>query len=699
MLGSDHSLAGAKASESFGYNPPRFTFIEPAALGTDIRSSFTKPTRNEVCDSKLEFCLDCGGKVRHVTSRQRLVEYLYERVWYEVHYYYCDHCKTSWPSIPPGALPNIGTGLDVFGMIAYMHSLRGKSYKVISEDLKDYFQMKRDPTTIGDYFNRFSLFTDEAQQVVDQWVQMYLEQQEESQGMFDETFFKGLASEKLCMGVFLIPEVRVIAGVRVTEVHNHAYLNEFFTEVRERLGGVETVAVDLAPGYPAVLEKVFGAVSIQFCVFHFFQILFRRVVHPLARTLRRKVKEVIKEAKDRVKVLSKTIERRLTGEDLKVAQELLKRLQWCLNRGWVYYLVAEVGSFNRELTRILRRSEVRQNSPPHSQNQSQTFQSFVKAVQKLTTSLLTTIQSCPDLKQFEEVYNVVQELKQLFRSETEEEFQQREGKLAQLWDETSNSSVNELKQLFGKYKANLTPYLQKGLEKTTSLLEQVNQRLKKNTSHHRGGVNQTTLQLFADVYAFFANTTPVRLRGETTADERSPMQRVVEAVTQHDSTNVDHPWWSWVPPLQYHRYRSRVKQLKQRLREGRSRRKQKNNANDGKKCLPYTDKARQRWEGSKTLQTLEKRLCQPLQTSHNQPSSSSPPEQLFPHDLAIYGELQQYPLGVAKTEFYKTTRYSKRTLSDSLARLIRLGYVQECKGRPPNRKRALQMFLPLNPPG
>ena len=78
-------------------------------------------------------------------------------------------------------------------------------------------------------------------------------------------------------------------------------------------------------------------------------------------------------------------------------------------------------------------------------------------------------------------------IKSLFQESDREKFDKQRLEILKTYEDTTNEEIMKLIEYLGKYQENLSLYLEKGVEKTTSLLEQMNQRMKKISKNNRGG--------------------------------------------------------------------------------------------------------------------------------------------------------------------------------------------------------------------
>ena len=535
-----------------------YSFINPSSIGNRLEQITRREMKSIVCDSKLEYCPKCQGFVRLTAFYNRTIDHLDETVKYSVAYYYCDTCKLGWPSLPADVLPNITAGIDVLGHVAKWHVLFGQSFKTLKKHLLECHGINRCERTIQTYFQRFELLCQEVFSRFDSLVQEYFENQDVKFALFDETFFSSLYNAKLCMGILFLPEIRVIAGIKIMENRNQEVIKQTMKEFHQRFGSLDVLVVDLAPIYVKPLTEVYTAISLQYCVFHFFQILFRKIVNPVALSNRQLLKDKIRSLQKKGKDLFLKIRKQTSGSYTEILQDLEKRFDWCLKKHWSSYLIIEVGSFIQELNNVINRKI------QEIQNQFQFYSPikiFICGLQEFTLLIareLNVIKKIPELQQFQEIYETIIDLRELFKCSNEEEFDKRYQILVKMINSSSNKYLQEILGYLKKYQSNLTVFLQTGVEKTTSLLEQVNQRIKKSTKNNRGAHYRTTMQSFGNLYQFFWNTEPLQLREELKHEIRSPISRLAETIMNSYTFDTSQAWWAWMQPFDYHYYRKQV---------------------------------------------------------------------------------------------------------------------------------------------
>ena len=337
-------IAKERTNFNSGYN-----FINPFTVGEKLSHVHSRPFKKEICDSKTNICPNRGQNTRLTRSYDRIIYHLTETVEYEIVYYYCDYCKFAWPSIPADCLPNLSLGIDVIGHIAKWHVMYGQSFKTISKHLKECHGIIRSANSIRTCFYRFEIFCLKTQSIFETVIQEYLQNQEVKFAIFDEAFFGSLYNNKLCMGIMLLPETRVIAGIKVTKNHNQDVIRQVMMDFRQKISDLDFIGVDLAPMYTNPISEVFTAISIQNCVFHFFQILYRNVVSPFAIEVKQLIKEEIKSFRSTIKEHFKRTRRQMPGKYIELLEDLEKRFDFCLKNRYPNYLIIEFEIFIAEL--------------------------------------------------------------------------------------------------------------------------------------------------------------------------------------------------------------------------------------------------------------------------------------------------------------------------------------------------------------
>lgn len=657
-------LAKERVNNNIGYN-----YINPSTLAEKFSHNSLKPNKYEICDSKTEICPKCSNNTKLTSNYDRQICHLSENVIYNVHYYYCYSCKTGWPSIPPDCLPNISIGIDVIGHIAKCHVLYGQSFSSISEHLQECHGIKRSVNAIRDSFYRFEILCQKSQKLFETLIQAYFESQDVKFAIFDEAFYKSLYNSKLCLGIMLLPEVQVIAGISVSKEHNQAKIREIMNNFKENISDLDVIGVDLAPMYKEPITEVFTAISVQYCVFHFFQILFRNIVNPLAIEIKKLLNDELKVFRTNFKTKFVSLRNQLPGKYYQLLEEIEKRFDFCLKRRYPNYLLIEFELFINELEQSVINSRSSfdlnnfLNTPEHR------LLNGLDTIIVPSRSFIRKLKKNKCLTEFQEVYSVINELKSLFQLSEEEKFNKSFQKVEQKCTETSNLHLQEIFSYLVKYQSNLTTYLQKGVEKTTSVLEQVNQRMKKNTKNNRGGHYETTMQDFSNIYQFFWNTGPFNSRSETKFDKKSPIARLGDLITKNQTNDLTGEWWTWLKPLAYHEYKEQSKiQKEKRKSESKvflfSKRPKKNN-----ESLNYYENAKYRWEKSETLQSIRNIKNIKLIEVKEEKKSVLNLKDLPTFDRDLYNFILQFPNGLQRSFIVSHFKLSRTTIYDALVRL------------------------------
>jgi hypothetical protein len=418
--------------------------------------------------------------------------------------------------------------------------------------------IERSENALRSCFYRFELLIEQVHTIIETLIHDYFAEQQVTFAKFDEAFYNSLYNSKLCLGVLLLPETRVIAGISVSKDHNQETIENIFSEFKEYAGNLDVLGVDLASMYTRPISSVFTAISLQYCVFHFFQILFRNVVNPFANEVRKLLKEELKTFKTKFESSFRSLHKQVHGKLTGLLEDIETRFNFCLKKRYPNYLVSEFEIFITELQKSL--TEAEQSSNLHSiQSPEHNLVTGLDAIIGMSKSFIRKLKTIPSLREFQEVYEVMDQLKTLFQCTEENQFNTLLQELEQTCTTSESTHKQELFSYLKKYQSNLTTYLQTGVSKTTSLLEQVNQRMKKNTKNNRGAQYETTMKSYSSMYQFFWNTEPVQLRSETKSVQKSPIARLTEGTKTKDDSDFTVQWWTWLQPLSYHEYRKRVR--------------------------------------------------------------------------------------------------------------------------------------------
>ena len=284
-------------------------------------------------------------------------------------------------------------------------------------------------------------------------------------------------------------------------------------------------------------------------------------------------------------------------------------------------------------------------------------------------SFIRKLKKNKNLIEFQEVYEVVNELKSLFQLSEEEKFNHTFQGIEQKCKESPNLHLREIFSYLVKYQTNLTTYLRKGVDKTTSVLEQVNQRMKKSTKNNRGGHYETTMQNFSNIYEFFWNTQPFKSRTESKFAKKSPIARLGESIDNDQTNNLSGEWWSWLKPLAYLDYKEQTKiQNQKRKSESRvflaNKELKKNSLS-----LNYYEKAKSRWKKSETLQSI--RNIKNIKTVEmiEEKKVNGDLKELSAFDKDLYIFLLQFPHGIQRSFIVSHFKSPRSTIYDALMRL------------------------------
>ncbi len=661
---SSEMLAKERTNSTIGYN-----FINPSTIAEKLSHSCLRPNKYENCNSNTNICPKCGQKTKLTSNYDRLICHLSETVIYKVYYYYCYSCKTGWPSIPPDCLPNISMGIDVIGHIAKYHVLNGQSFSSISEHLQECHGIKRSVNALRDSFYRFEIVCQKSQKLFETAIQAYFENKDVKFVTFDEAFYKSLYNSKLCLGVIFLPEVQVIAGITVSKEHNQEIIKNILKNFKENIGDLDAIGVDLAPMYKEPIAEVFTAISVQYCVFHFFQILFRNIVNPLAIEIKKLLKEEIKIFRTDLKTRFESLQIQLPGKYHHLLEEIQKRFDFCLKRRYPNYLIIEIELFINELVQSVNDSRNSFDLKNFLNTQEHDFLNGLDTIIVPSESFIRKLKKNKNLIEFQEVFKAINELKSLFQLSEEEKFNHSFQEIEQKCKESSNLHLRKIFSYLVKYQSNLTTYLHKGVDKTTSILEQVNQRMKKSTKNNRGGHYETTMQGFSNIYEFFWNTQPFRSGTESKFAKKSPIARLGESIHNIQTNNLSGEWWSWLKPLAYHDYKEQAKiQKEKRKSESRvflANKELKNN----NLTLNYYEKAKNRWKKSETLQSIRniKNINSIEIIEGKKVIGDLKGLSTFTKDLYIF--LLQFPNGIQRSFLVSHFKLPRSTIYDALMRL------------------------------
>jgi len=644
-------------------------FINPSGLQELLNQTSQRSERFANCVPSITNCPCCRKKLRVTRSYYRKIDHLSERVVYRINYSYCDFCKRGFPNLPSCVLPNINVGLDVLGHVAYWHILKQQSFSTLKIHLRDCHGILRDETTIARYVERFSILSENTQIMFNELIRAYLASQKTKFAVFDEAFFNSLYNKKLCLALFLLPNCRVIAGINVTYKRNHDFLEHVMQNFQQKMGELDAIAVDMSPFYSKPISVAFTAVSVQFCVFHFFQLIFKKIIHPAANKASKMLQKEIKSLRAEIKSDFGQLQQTLPGKYFGLCRELESRIQWCLKRKWINYILIEIQSLRKELQ---KQYSIPIREKKYANDEHQALREFKTGLINITRKIRkweTKFKKSEAIQQFQELIDYVTAIRNLFQETQEESFKQKLSQIQQTSNSSINSAIHKIAAYLQQYQENMSIYLQSGMEKTTSLIEQVFQRLKKTTANYRGGHYELSMQKFVELYRFFWNTEPIKLRDERNMLKRSPLTRMSENTALPIPIDTSTRWWGWLLPLEYSTYRKRVKRNK-KLRNFERITVLSQKPVLGKKELhTRKEKAKYRWQHSKTLFRVREYFKSPNCKLKPIKNPKLTLNTLFPRDRVIYKILREQPSGVARKIIEKRLELPRTVVYESLERL------------------------------
>lgn len=667
--------------------------ISPTHLDQFLDQSLFREKQSLSYDIGLQHCPSCHASIRKTNSRERKVDHLNKQIIYEIAYYYCDTCHQGWPSLPPCVLPNLTCGIDVLGHLAYWHVLKQQSFQTLMVHLQDCHGINRSERTIQRYLERFAILIEDTQSVFTTLVQAYLKGLKKTQGLYDEAFFSSRYPEKLCLSLLLLPEVRVIAGIKVTEKRNQELITEIMSHFQQLFGELDVVATDLSPLYLKAVGHAYTSATLQFCVFHFFQLLERNLVKPLAHRLMDRWKERLKKQKKTIRAWYKRVEKSLSGKYQDFLLRITDRVYWCLARRRPDKVQVEVQSFCQELQFLDKKHHHLKVS---LERETQDRKKLILGIEQLIDVLKKWdryMRSDRDLKTFQELQQQIFKVQQVFQESDEQRFDQDYQAIMNECLDSSEQVLQELGKYLKKYQEELSVYLEWGLEKTTSLLEQVFQRLKKTTSHNRGGKDKESLELFVRLYQFFWNVEPIRLQGERTADRRSPLARLQERTELPIPLDLTQRWWYWLFPMSYQDYRTRVREfIKQRRLEWQHLQESRG-PKQPSHLKTLKERATHRWKNSKTLHLLDDLLSDKPLLEKKRSFNEKKYKKLGTTTHQLYDVLRRYPRGLSRKQLVKLLKLPRSTIYDNLVLLGNIGLVTTKKVKKRQAGRPVTLFL------
>ncbi|MFV2015226.1 MAG: hypothetical protein ACC656_07360, partial [Candidatus Heimdallarchaeota archaeon] len=294
----------------------------------------------------------------------------------------------------------------------------------------------------------------------------------------------------------------------------------------------------------------------------------------------------------------------MLGKYIDLLEDLEKRFDYCLKKRYPNYLIIEFEMFIAELFDATKETKKNFNLLASIDSVESLIIKELEVIIYLSKLFLIKLNRNTQLKQFQELFTVMGEVKELFQLSEENSFGIQYQKIEHFVEQSSNPYLHEVLKYLKKYQSNLTVYLREGVEKTTSLLEQVNQRMKKNAKNNRGAHYETTLQSYANIYQFFWNTEPLQLNNELQESKKSPIGRLSCTIKDSDIIDLNGEWWSWLQPITYHEYRKQVIISKKRRKNESQLQLDKKQKFKDSNSADYSTKAKNRWKHSKTLRKL-----------------------------------------------------------------------------------------------
>jgi hypothetical protein len=418
-----------------------FNFINPLNIKEKLLHCNRRPIKYEKCDSDTSLCPNCSKRTKLTSNYDRVVYHLSEAITYNVYYYYCYTCKLSWPSIPVDCLPNFSLGIDVIGHIAKYHVLQGQSFLSISTHLQECHGINRSVNSIRNSFYRFEILCQKAHKLFETAIQAYFEIQEVKFAIFDEAFYKSLYNSKLCVGILLLPEIKVIAGISVSKEHNQKIIRQVMSRFRKNISNLDVIGVDLAPMYTNPITEVFTAVSIQYCVFHFFQILFRNIVNPFAIEVKQMMKEQVKEFRNVIEEKFSSLRQQIPGKFNGLIEEIKNRFNFCLKKRYPNYLIIEFENYITELFQAINESRQSFDLQNFINTPENAFLNELNLIAVSSRSFLRKLKKNTKLIEFQEVFDCMNELKSLFQLSDEKGFNEQFQEIERKCNTSSNTNI------------------------------------------------------------------------------------------------------------------------------------------------------------------------------------------------------------------------------------------------------------------
>jgi len=226
----------------------------------------------------------------------------------------------------------------------------------------------------------------------------------------------------------------------------------------------------------------------------------------------------------------------------------------------------ELHALCHELQDLYKSHKNRENSNKNHDKDRQRLLQGIGEIIDILREWDSYMRSDQELEAFHELQQQIFKVQEVFQLSDDQQFDKQYQEIIQQCLSSPHQVLHDLASYLKKYQNELSVYLEWGMEKTTSLLEQVFQRLKKTTSNNRGGKDKESMERFARTYQFFWNVEPIQLRGERIGDKRSPITRMGEKTLLPLPLDLSQRWWYWLSPMAYQVYRKRVHELGQQRR-------------------------------------------------------------------------------------------------------------------------------------
>ena len=446
-------------------------------------------------------------------------------------------------------------------------------------------------------------------------------------------------------------------------------------ECKEKLGEFDVLVTDLDPLYKPIIEKVFVATSVQFCVFHFFNILFREIVRPLWSEIKQEWQQELNECRKIMKRLFITSKGKLSPEEGKLWDRLSEVTLWSLERRKPYQLLTELSIFQLELKKRSFNDRITssQEKVPVISNQllMRELKELIKQLKVVQGKLMAVTNS----KTYSSLQQYLMMLKDLFQETDTEKFSSDYQRIMNETSQSKNRHINRLGSYLQKYQDELSVFLQKGAEKTTSLLEQQFHRLKKTTSHHRGAHDDDSMLMYSEIYRYFWNIRPVQLVGEKASDKRSPISRLSDNTTSELSVNTTSDIFDMSKSIGYHDYRKQVNVKRNKRKTLWAAYKADTSSKKHVKDISYEESATARWSQSDTLQAVQEALMREVKAPVYDIPVPETARPLRPFDKKLLTVLSESTTGLTGSELCSLLQAARSTVYDCIVRLEVFGLV------------------------